>query len=123
MPEPISAYTAIISKVKVRPHPNADKLQLGTVLGNHVVVGLDTKDGELGIFFPTDGQLSHDFCVGNGLYTKSARDKLQLPSSASVGFFDHNRRVRSQRFRGERSDGCWLPLNSLLWTGVDPSNL
>ena len=123
MPEPISAYTAIISKVKVRPHPNADKLQLGTVLGNQVVVGLDTKDGELGIFFPTDGQLSHEFCVGNGLYTKSARDRLQLPPSDSVGFFDHNRRVRAQKFRGERSDGFFMPLNSLLWTGVDPVKL
>lgn len=30
-----------------------------------------------------------------------------------IGFFDHNRRIRAQRFRGEQSDGLWMPLSSL----------
>lgn len=119
------SYSAIVSKIKVRPHPNADRLQLGTCYGNQVVVGLDTQDGQLGIFFPTDGQLSHDFCVANNLYTKSARQRLGLPEApeGSVGFFDHNRRVRAQRFRQEASDGLWMPLNCLEWTGEDPTKL
>ena len=56
------SYTAIITRIKTRPHSNADRLQLGTCLGNQVVVGLDTKDGELGIYFSTDGQLSERMC-------------------------------------------------------------
>lgn len=111
-----SSYTAIVSKISVRPHPNADRLQLGTCLGNQVVVGLDTKQDQLGVFFPTDGQLGHEYCEHNNLYTASARQRLGLPEGPT-GFFDHNRRVRAQRFRGERSDGFWMPLESLSWAG------
>jgi hypothetical protein len=32
------------------------------------------------------------------------------------GYFAANRRVRSQKFRGERSDGYWAPLSSLAFT-------
>ncbi len=110
------SYSAIICKIKTRPHPNADRLLLGNCLGNQVVVGLDTPDDSLGIFFPTDGQLSHEYCLNNNLYNGSARAHLGLPEGP-VGFFDHNRRVRAQRFRQERSDGLWMPLSSLEWAG------
>lgn len=117
------SYQAIVTAIRVRPHPGADRLLLGTCLGNQVVVGTDTADGELGVFFPTDGQLSHEYCLYNDLYTKSARERLELPPSDSPGFFDHNRRVRAQRFRGEKSDGLWMPLRSLNWAGGDPLTL
>lgn len=120
----MSSYAAVVTKITVRPHPNADRLQLGTCLGNQVVVGLDTKDGELGVFFPTDGQLSHEFCDVNWLYSESACLKLGTPVTGrlSFGFFDVRRRVRAQRFRGERSDGFWVPLTYLQhWS--DPSTL
>ncbi len=116
------SYTAVVAKVATRPHANADKLQLGTVLGNQVVLGLDTKNGELGIYFNTDGQLSHEYCVGNDLYTTSARAKLGLPDGPA-GYLSDKRRVRSQRFRGEKSDGLWMPLTSLSWTGADHQSL
>lgn len=109
------SYSAIVARITVRPHPNADKLLLGLCLGNQVVVGLDHKDGDLGIFFPTDGQLSHEFCVANDLYNQSARNDLKLPGDRPLGYFDTNRRVRAQRFRGEKSDGIWLPLECLYW--------
>lgn len=105
-------YQAIIARVKTKPHPNADRIQLGDVLGNQVVVGLDTQDGELGIYFPSDGLLSHEYCLANNLYNKSARTALGLPEGPT-GFFDLNRRIRTQGFRGEKSDGLWMPLSSL----------
>ena len=113
----MSSYTAIVAQVKTRPHPNADRLLLGTCLGNQVVLGLDTKDGDVGVFFPTDGQLSHEYCLYNGLYNNNALKQLDLPESEHPGFFDANRRVRAQRFRQERSDGIWMPLVSLAWAG------
>lgn len=112
------SYAAKIIRIKMRPHPNADKLQLGDVDGHQVVVGLDTADSTLGVFFPTDGQLSHDMCVSNGLYSKEARIKLGLPVSEDCGFFSDKRRVRAQSFRGEKSDGFWCPLSYLSWTGA-----
>lgn len=105
-------YQAIIARVYTRPHPNADRLQLGDVCGTTVVVGLDTKSGDLGVYFPPDGLLSHEFLVANSLYNKSARTILGL-GDGPTGFFDTNRRIRAQKFRGEKSDGIWLPLSAL----------
>lgn len=106
-------YQAIVVRVRVKPHPNADKIQLGTVLDTYqVVIGKDIRDNQLGVYFPVDGLLSHEFILANNLYSKSARQKLGLPDSQSVGFFDHHRRIRAQGFRGEKSDGFWLPLSA-----------
>jgi hypothetical protein len=63
------SYTAVVTAVQTRPHPGADRLQLGTVAGSQVVVGLETVDGSLGVFFPTDGHL---MCEANNLYNESA---------------------------------------------------
>lgn len=57
------SYSAIVSRIKVRPQANAERLQLGTVAnGNQVVVGLDTKDGELGAHMKIGHCLSFKFC-------------------------------------------------------------
>lgn len=102
------AYFATVSKLKnVRPHPNADRVKLATVLGNQVVVGLNVTEDQLGVFFPSDGVLSEQFCKFNNLY----RDKTKNIHPEIGGMFDNNRRVRAQRFRGEISDGFWVPLS------------
>lgn len=112
-------YNAIVCKVNTRPHPNADRLLLGTAHGYQVVVGTDTADGELGVFFAADGQLSEDMCAANDLIGYTDPDTNERKG----GFFAKNRRVRAQKFRGEKSDGYWTSLSSLAWTGVDLSSL
>ena len=103
-------YKAIVTKLKnVRPHPNADKVQLATCHGNQVVVGLDSKEDHWGVYFPCDGQLSHEFCHANNLYRDKKKNKFP---DEKAGMFDDNRRVRAQRFRGEISDGFWVPLHN-----------
>lgn len=116
-------YKAIVSAISVRPHPNADRLQLGLVHGHQVIVGLDTKEGEVGVFFPTDGQLSEEFVLAKNLYNESTVLKLGLPAQSSYGFFSDKRRVRAQSFRSQKSDGFWVPLDYLDWTGADLSEL
>jgi hypothetical protein len=109
----MSKYKAIVTKLQaVRPHPNADRLRLATVMGNQIVVGLDAKDGDLGIFFPTDGQLSQEYCDANGLIGVWEKGK-----KVGGGFFTDKRRVRAQSFRGQRSDGYWAPVKTLAFTG------
>jgi len=104
-------YKATILKIKnVRPHSNADRVLLATCHGNQVVVGIDTKEGDLGIYFPTDGQLSHEVCHYNNLYREPS---LNCDPDGKTGMFDTNRRVRTQKFRGEISDGFWMPINML----------
>jgi hypothetical protein len=44
-------YKALVTTAHVRPHPNADKLQLATVNGYQVILGLDVQDGDMGLFF------------------------------------------------------------------------
>lgn len=103
------AYKAIVTKLSnVRAHSNADRVKLATCHGNQVVVGLDSNEGDLGVYFPSDGQLSIEFCKANNLY----RDSDLNSDHEKTGMFDENRRVRAQKFRGEISDGFWVPLSN-----------
>ena len=112
-------YKAIITPiVNIRNHPNGDYINLGTASGYQVIIGKDTKEGVLGVFFPTDGQLSHEMCVNNSLYSTNPKTGKKMG-----GFFGKNRKVRAQRFRGEISEGFWMPLSGLIWTGIDLSKL
>jgi hypothetical protein len=127
-------YQAIIAKlVNVRKHSNADALQLANPCGMQVIVGLDNKEGELGVFFASDGVLSEEMLRENNLYlatrTKDANGKLVIEPQplnkdpSKSGFFNLNGRVRAQNFRGEKSHGYWTDLSSLEWTGVNTSSL
>jgi len=112
------SYSAIIARVKTRPHPNADRLQLGLCLGNQVIIGLNIKNDTLGVFFDAGGQLSKEICIANDLVER--RDQN---GKRAGGYFPKNRRVRAQNFRGEKSDGYWTILDSLNFTKYDLSKL
>ena len=114
-------YQARITALRnVRTFPEADRLKLATCVGNQVVIGLNHVDDELGIYLPSDGQLSHDFCYNNNLYRAV---ELNKDKDAKPGMFDNNRRVRAQAFRGQKSDGFWIPLDSVKFTGVKEKEL
>lgn len=104
------AYTAFITRIKnVRPHPNADRLQLGECFGNTIVVSLDYTDNQLGIYFPSDGQLSVEFAEANNLLRKKDENGNNIG-----GYMDPDKRnVTAIKLRGEKSDGLFLPLQSL----------
>ena len=99
----------VIKVDKLRPHPNADRLQLLDVFGTTTTVGLDVKIGDMGIYFPTDLQLSIEYCVANHLCRKNPLD-----GTADSGYMDGDKRnVTAIKLRGERSDGIYVPLKSL----------
>ena len=65
------SYNAYVTRIKnVRPHPNADRLMLGECFGNTVCVDLSIANETLGVYFPTDGQLSKEFAEANNLLRK-----------------------------------------------------
>lgn len=99
----------VIKVEKLRPHPNADRLQLLDVFGTTTTVGLDVAVGDMGIYFPTDLQLSIEYCVANHLCRKNPLD-----GTADTGYMDGDKRnVTAIKLRGERSDGIYVPLSSL----------
>ena len=62
-----NAIVAVLTNV--RTHPNADRLKLATALGTQVVAGLDSKDGDLVVYFDSNLRLSADYLHSNNLYS------------------------------------------------------
>ena len=104
------AYTAFITRIKnIRPHPNADRLQMGECFGNTVIVSLEYTDNQLGVYFPSDGQVSTEFAEVNNLLRKKDDAGNNIG-----GYMDPDKRnITAIKLRGEKSDGLFLPLKSL----------
>ena len=103
-------YKAYVTKIEnVRKHPNADRLQLGECFGNTVCVDLTYENEQVGIYFPTDGQLSKEFAEANNLL------RIKDENGNNIGgYMDPDKRnVKAIKLRGEKSDGLFLPLTSL----------
>ena len=115
----MGTHCGYVVEVKdLRPHSNADRLQIATFFGNDTCVGLDVKVGDKGIYFPTDLQLSKQFCFENHLCRKKE------DGSPDTGFLDPDKRnVKTIRLRGEPSDGIYCPIESLAFTGIDLNDL
>ena len=103
-------YNAYITRLKnLHKHPNADRLQIGECFGNAVVVSMEYEDNQLGVYFPSDGQLSVEFAEANNLLRKKDENGNNIG-----GYMDPDKRnVTAIRLRGEKSDGLFLPINSL----------
>ena len=115
----MSAHCGYVVKVeKLRPHSNADRLQIATFFGNDTCVGLDVVEGEIGIYFPSDLQLSEEFCDENHMCRKRA------DGTPDTGYLERDKRnVKAIRLRGEKSDGIFVPLQAVLYTGVSIEDL
>lgn len=104
----------------VRPHPNADRLVLANCFKSTVCVAKDTyTEGQIGVYFETDLQLSMEYCEKNGLLAV-----YENGVNVSGGYMDPTKRnVRAIKLRGEQSDGLFMPLDSLAYTGVNMEDL
>lgn len=101
---------AFITKIKdVEKHSNADKLLVGKCFGNQVIVGLNTIEGELGVYFPTDTQLGEKYAEINDLVRKKDKEGKEVG-----GYLDPKKRnIRALKLRKEISDGLFMPIASL----------
>ena len=109
------SYNAYVCRIKnLRKHNNADKLMLGECFGNTVCVDTSYEVDELGIYFPTDGQVSPEFAEYNNLLRKKDENGKSIG-----GYMDPMKRnITTIRLRGEKSDGLFLHLNCVSYTGV-----
>lgn len=106
-------YTGIVCRLTdVRPHSNADRLQIANALGYQIIVGLEAKDGDLGVVFGEGGKLSHDMLYNNKLYRK-----VPVTGEKQGGYFAENGRIKSVKLRQENSEAFFTSLSALDWTG------
>ena len=100
---------AIIVKIKnVRKHCNADRLNCTDIFGYNIIVGLEVKVGDIGLYFPEGVQLSTEFCEANNLVRKKDEN-----GNVTGGMFEESRRVKTLKLRKEKSEGFFIPLSSL----------
>ena len=107
------SYTGFVCQIKnLRNHPNGDNLYLGECFGNTVAVSRNGyTPGMTGVYFPTDGQLSTEFCQNNNLLRLRDENGHSIPGG---GYMDPDKRnVTAIKLRGEKSDGLFLPLSCL----------
>lgn len=94
----------VLEVLDVLPHPNADRLDLITVLGWQCIVQKDTiKAGDLVVYFPIDSVL-----------TEPLMDKL-FGSDAKVK--PSGNRIRTIKLRGAISQGLAVPIKSFSLEG------
>lgn len=114
-------HNAIVTRLhNVREHPNADRLKLATVLGTQVVVGLESKEGDLVVYFSSDLRLSHDYLKMNNLYSNPEMNNMITVK----GYFPKKGKVKAQKFRQEMSNGYVASLESFFWVpGLENEDL
>lgn len=110
----MSEHCGYIVKInELHKHSNADRLQIATIFSNNVIVDLNTQIGDIGIYFPIDLQLSEEYCKENDLVRR--KDGNGNPAG---GYLDPEKRnIRAMKLRGEKSEGLFMPLESLKYTG------
>lgn len=113
-------YAALVVEIEsLFPIDGSDNIVRALVNHCNVVVSKSTKIGDLGIFFPVETELSPDFLSNNNLY----RDSLLNKDTTKKGYFEKNNRIRCQSFRGVNSEGFFVPLDYLTYTGINIDNL
>lgn len=104
---PYAFYTTV---QKVRPHSNADRLDVVTVFGMDTIAAKgEWKDGDQCIYFAVGAQLNKNFLKKRNLYRKSELNE----DVNQKGYFEPNGRVTALKLRGEMSDGVIFPIAAL----------
>jgi hypothetical protein len=103
-------YAATVVEIKTLiPLEKCDNVQAAIIMGNQVVVSKEVKVGDVGLFFPVETALSKEYLSNNNLYRKS---ELNV-DSLQKGYFEENGRIRCVKFRGHKSEGLFMPIESM----------
>lgn len=106
-------YCATVTEIKTLvPLENCNNVVGAIIFGNQVIVGKDTNIGDKGIFFPVECELSKEFLSNNNLYRHSELNS----DKTKKGYFEDSGRVKCIKFRNHKSEGIFLPLESLSFT-------
>ena len=108
-------YTCQVIKLPAKVNvPGLDNLVEVNVQGNSCLIGKDSDEKDMHLFFPAESQISHEFLSSNNLYRHSELNE----DKTKTGFFDDNRRVKAVKFKGIISSGFVIPIDSLKFTNT-----
>ena len=99
--------------------PKLDRVQATFIFSNQVIVDKSCREGDIGLFFPVETQLSNEFLSNNNLY----RDPTLNVDANKKGFFELNGRIRAIKFQGHKSEGFFIPLDSLKYLNYHQFNI
>jgi hypothetical protein len=103
-------YCAVVVEIKTLvPIENCDNVVHAIIMGNHVVVSKNVKVGDVGLYFPLETRLSNEYLSINNLYRKP---ELNADKNEK-GYFEENGRIRCVKFRGNKSEGLFMPIDSI----------
>ena len=113
-------YAAVVVEIKTLiPLEKCDNVQGAVIMGNQVIVSKDVKVGDIGLYFPLECALSKEYLSNNNLYrVHKNKPNLNVDTTAKGGYFEENGRIRCARFLGHKSEGLFMPLESLQCFGV-----
>lgn len=110
-------YFATVVKINssgLIPLKGLDRLCHVNIFGNKVLVSNTIPDGTVGVFFPLECQINHEFLKANNLY----RDNQLNQDTSKKGYFEDSGRVKAQKFQGHKSMGFFIELSSLNYLGL-----
>ena len=109
---------AMVSKIDfIREIPGADNIVHASISGFNIITSKDAKVGDRGVLFLPDTQLSLDYANNNSLI------RTKQPDGTYVGYLEDNCRIRALKLRGVKSEGLFMPLESVKYTGVSIDKL
>ena len=88
-------------------------------LGMMALVHYTNKEGDIGVFFPAECQLSESFCKENNLFKNSELNS----DPEQKGYLESNRRIKALKLRGHKSTGFWVPASYLSYLGITEQDL
>jgi RNA ligase len=115
----MSNYVPVVASVEnFQPIKGADFIVSATVRTTvdiaTAVVSKDTVEGSIGLYFYPDTKLDQEYAQKNDLIARFDETGKKIGG----GYFDSKLRVRAQKFKGIRSEGIWMPLSSISYTGT-----
>jgi len=109
-------YAAVVVRLtNIIKLDNCDNVVSTTIFGFQAIIDKEHKEGDIGIVFPAETRLSEEYLYENNLNRHGDRNR----DEAQKGYIEDNRRVKAVKFRGNRSDCLFMPLESLRYTGAD----
>lgn len=104
------SYTCQVVQInKLKPIKGADKIQVAIVNYQEIITSINTKVGDIMLYFPAGTKLDGNYCFNNNLYDlpEANKDKIK-------GYISHKRGVvKAISMKSTKSVGLLMPLSSL----------